>query len=240
MVIVKKPFLFILFLLLLAFSSCAARIDGELREGGAAELKLTSSLQPRMIGLIRSLRGFLGDSGDTSVLDGASISRSLALSPGIHSVALKNTDSSSLEGTISVSKIGDFLQSGGSKSRFITYTEGGEAGASSIVVYMDRDSVPGIISQLSSEAEEYLSALMAPAVLGDTSTKQEYLEIVRAVYGRPLADEIAASRIKAYIDFPRTVTMVHGGVASGKRAEFDISVLDILVLEQPLSYEVKW
>ena len=240
MVIVKKPLLFIFLLLLLAFSSCAARIDGELREGGAAELKLTSSLQPRMIGLIRSLRGFMGDSADTPVLDGASISRSMALSPGIRAASLKNTDSASLEGTISVSKIDDFLRSGGSNTRFITYTEGREAGTSSIIVFLNRESVPGIVSQLSSEAEEYLSALMAPAVLGDTSTKQEYLELVRSVYGRPLADEIAASRIKAYIDFPRTVTMVHGGVAAGKRAEFDLSVLDILVLEQPLSYEVRW
>jgi len=60
------------------------------------------------------------------------------------------------------------------------------------------------------------------------------------VYGRPLADEIAAARIWAIIEFPRPLVSVKGGSSAGNRAEFNISLADLLVLEQPLRYEVIW
>jgi hypothetical protein len=237
---VKRIYFFLSLLLLLGFSSCSARIEGELKEGGVVDLSLKSSLEPRMIGLIRSLRGFLGESSNEPILDAAAMSRTLAVSPGVRSVSLRNTTSTSVEGTISISKIEDFLAAKAAKTRFISYTEGRDAGTSSITLVLNRDSVPELIAALSPEAGEYLEALMAPAVLGETSTKQEYLQLISAVYGRPLADEIAASRIKASVDFPRPVTVVRGGTASGRRVEFDIPLLDILVLEQPIRYEVSW
>ena len=231
---VKRSIL--LLIVFLTFISCSARIDGVVREGGAAELTLKASLEPRTLALIRSLRNFMGGADDSPVLDGPSISRSMVSSSGIRSAALENTSSSALDGTISVADIGDFLSS--TRGRLITFTEGREA--SSIVITLDKDSVPELISRLSPEAEGYLSALMAPAVLGETSTRQEYLDLVAAVYGRPLADEIADSRIRAFIEFPRPLTAVQGGNALGKQAEFDIPLLDILVLEHPLRYEVSW
>jgi len=71
-------------------------------------------------------------------------------------------------------------------------------------------------------------------------TTREYLDLVASIYSRLLANEIAEARIRATIDFPRPITSIQGGAFVGRRAEFDISLLDILVLEQPLRYEVSW
>ena len=223
-----------------ALASCSAGIEAVVREGGAAEISLKTSLEPRTTALIRSLRAFMGEAADAPVLDGPAMSASLALLPGVRAVSLKNTGPSGLDGTISISNVGNFLASGGEKGRFITFTEGRTAGSSSIIIALDRNSAPELISRLSSEAEDYLSALMAPVVLGETSTRQEYLELLAAVYGRPLADEIAAARIRAQIEFPRQVTAVKGGTASGKRTDFDIPLVDLLVLESPLAWEISW
>lgn len=237
---IKKLYLLLFLPLFLVFFSCTAGIDGEFREGGAVNLAIKTSLEPRMIALIRSLRGFMGETGDAVILDGLSIAQSMAASPGVRAVSFRNTSPSALEGIISISKVDDFLTAGGSKARFISYTEGREAGTSSIVIELNRSSVPEIIARLSADVEEYLSALMAPAVLGETSTRQEYLSLISSVYGRPLANEISNSRLKASIEFPRALTSVRGGNAVGKRAEFDVPILDILVLEQPLRYELSW
>lgn len=247
--------------LLTALLSCAARIDGVVMEGGAAELTLKTALEPRTSAFIRSFKVFMGEDADSPVLDGEAINRSMAAAPGIKSVSLKNSGPAALEGRVSVSNVGDFLSSGGAggsgaangvasgaKPRFISYTEGKIAGTSSIIVYLDRDLAPGIISMLSPEVEEYLSALMAPAVLGETSTKQEYFDLLAAVYGRALADEIAAAQIKVFLEFPRPLSALQGGKTvgpaanpvTGKQAEFDIPLADLLVLEQPLRYEVYW
>ena len=181
----------------------------------------------------------MGEVSEGPILDGAAISRSMAIAPGIRAVSLKNTGPSSIEGTVSVSNVGEFL-SGGAESSFIIYTEGRAAGSSSLVFFLDRSSAPLLISRLSPEIEEYLTALMAPVVLGEESSRQEYLDLLAMVYGRPLADEISAARIRATIEFPRPLTALSGGTASGNRGEFDISLLDVLVLERPLRYEALW
>jgi hypothetical protein len=216
--------------------SCTARIDGIINEGGSAEISLRTSLEPRTLALIRSLKGFMGDDSNLPVLDGEAISRSAASAPGIRSISLKNINPSSVEGKISISHVGAFLEAG--EGRFITFTE--VPGNSSIAVNLTRESAPKIISMLSPELEEYLSALMAPAVLGEDMSKQEYLNLVSSVYGRPLANEIAEAKILVSMDLPRQVKAVKGGASSGRRAEFEIPLLNILVLDQPLNYELMW
>jgi len=231
-----KSLLFLLFLPFLAvFLSCSARIDGVVMAGGAAEINVSASLGSRTVSLVQSIRSFMGDTRNTPTLDAGAISRSLSVASGIKSASLKNTSPEALEGTIVVSNVGDLLLS--EKDMFITYSE--STASSSITVVLDRNSAPLLISRVSPEVEEYLSALMAP-VLGEYMSSGEYLSLISMVYGRPLADEIAAARIKASIEFPRQVTSVSGGSSNGRRAEFDIPLLDILVLEKPLRYEVKW
>ena len=224
--------------------SCSASIDGVVREGGAAGITLKTSLEPRTTALIRSLKGFMGEAPGASILDGPAMGRSLAAAPGIQSAALKNSSPSALEGTIAISNAGDFLAAAGAdsgaKSRFVTYLEGQSAGASSIKINLDRASAPELISRLSPEIEDYLSALMAPAVTGEAISTREYLDLLAMVYSRPLADEVAVARVRASIEFPRPVTEVSGGTAAGKKAEFNIPLTDLLVLEKPLSYTVKW
>ena len=236
----NKSSSFIIILLLAVLASCSARIDGVVKEGGATTLNIKTSLEPRTSALIRSLMSFMREDVNAPILDGVAISRSMAAAPGINSVSLKNTGSAALEGSISIANVGSFLALSGAKTRFITYTEGRTAGSSSIVIVLNRESAPEIISMLSPEIEEYLSALMAPVVLGETSTRQEYLNLLTSIYGRPLSDEIAAARIRAFIEFPRPVTEIRGGNASGKQAEFDIPITDILVLERPLYYSISW
>jgi len=227
--------------LLLVLSSCLARIDGVVMEGGAAELNLKTSLEPRTSAVIRSIQNFMGETGgDKPLLDGAAISRSMAAAPGIRTVSLKNTGPSAIEGTITILNIGDFLHAEGEESRFISFTENPAPGSSSIVMVLNRVTAPSIISRLSPEVEEYLSALMAPVVLGEDCTRKEYLDLLSMVYGRPMADEVAAGKIHASIEFPRPVSSVRGGIAAGRRAEFEVPLLDILVLENPLVYEIKW
>jgi hypothetical protein len=55
-----------------------------------------------------------------------------------------------------------------------------------------------------------------------------------------MAKEIAASRVTANITMPGTVKSVKGGTYSGKEARFNIALVDLLVLEQPLNYEITW
>jgi len=239
-----KKILIVALFILVFMVSCSARINGILREGGSADLSIQASLEPRMTLLIRSFKAMMGNSGSDLILDGPSISRSMAASPGVASAALTNTGPAALEGRVVIRKVEDFL-SPVKEKRFISYWEGVEAERASgrIIVSLDRETAPELIALLSPEAVEYLSALMAPAVIGEDISKPEYLKLVSSLYGSAIADEIRNAKIQVSIGFPGTITTIRGGTASGssgRQAQFELPLLDLLVLERPLTWEVSW
>jgi len=217
--------------------SCAAQIEGSVDADGSAAMSVSVSLEPRMTSLIRSFAAAGGQAGGQNVIDAPSISQSMSNAPGISGVSLRNTSPSALEGSVRISNINSFLSAGDSAG-FISFQQGRAGG--NCVINITSSNGPAILAKLSPEISDYLSALMAPLATGEEMTKAEYLALVTSVYSRGVSDEIAGSRIRASIGFPGQITAVRGGTFSGRRANFDIPLLDLLVLETPLSYEVRW
>jgi hypothetical protein len=218
--------------------SCASQINGSLGKSGQAELNVSIALQPRMAALIRNLSAATGSAAmDAPVLDGALITRSLSAAPGVASVAFRNTTPDSFEGPVRISHIGDLLAPH-EGTGFISFEQTAAGGR--CVITLSRESGPGILSLISPEMSGYLGALMAPLATGEQIGQAEYLSLVSAVYGRAIADEIAQSSIRASIEAPGPVQSVQGGTFLGRRADFAIPLLDLLVLETPLSYELVW
>jgi hypothetical protein len=234
---------FILFCVFPVFLlSCAAGINGSLAADGSAVFSVNMSLEPRITALIRSLTAAAGGQSGGAALDGLAIANSLSKAPGISSAVLRNTAFAAIEGEIRISGINDFLNTAdiepGAKRDFIHFEHGRTGGR--FAVNLTRENGPVVLALLSSEIEDYLNVLMAPVATGEEMSKNEYLQLVSMFYNRAISDEIAASRVRVSIDFPGTITNVRGGTFSGRRAVFEIPVLDILVLESPLIYEVSW
>jgi hypothetical protein len=226
-------------LLFLTLFSCAGRINGTLSTDGSAVLSINMSLEPRMTAMIRSFGAAMGQTNG-SILDAAAIAKSMSAAPGIASVSLKNTSPSAVEGTVQLSKASEFLaaaNNGNNQKKFIVF-EQGNGGRCEINI--SRTNGPVILELLSQEIADYLNALMAPIATGENLNKAEYLELVAAMYNKAVSDEIAGSRIRASINFPGSITSVKGGTFSGRRADFDIPLLDLLVLETPFSIEAAW
>ncbi|MCL2180137.1 MAG: hypothetical protein FWB83_03330 [Treponema sp.] len=226
---------FIIIFLGLCLSSCMTQIDGSLAANGSASMSVSMSLQPRMSALIRVLSA-AGGRGNAA-LDGPAIARSMSAAPGVQSAVFRNTSAAAIEGQVRIYQINEFL-SVTNEIGFITFeqrTAGGRC-----VINIERSKSPEILVLLSSEISDYLNALMAPIATGEELSKSEYLDLVSSFYNRAISDEISSSRVRASIEFPGTVTNVTGGTFSGRRANFDIPLLDLLVLETPMIFEVNW
>jgi hypothetical protein len=195
------------------------------------------SLEPRITALIRSFSAATNRTDDL-IFDGPAIARAMSTAPGIVSVLLRNTAPAAIEGTIQISELNEFLAaaeiSQGVRRRFIAFEQG------ICEIYINRENGPVILGLLSPDITDYLNALMAPIATGENMSKTEYLELVSSFYNRTISDEIAGSRVRASIDFPGTITNVKGGTFSGRRAEFNIPLLDLMVLETPMVFEVQW
>ncbi|GHU64201.1 hypothetical protein FACS189447_00480 [Spirochaetia bacterium] len=243
MIAKKKLVFFVYSLVFFLFFACSARIEGSLKQGGSADLTLKTSLEPRMTSLIKSFQSIMGPSGSAElILDGQGIGKSMAAAPGIASVSLKNTAPAAIEGTVGVSKAGDFLAVG--EKKFVTYTDNtADAGAEPsgrLVIALDLQTAPDVLALLSPDAVDYLNALMAPAATGEVISRREYLNLVSTLYGKPIADEIQNAAIRASLNLPGPITFIHGGTAAGSRADFEVPLLDLLVLDTPIYYEVSW
>ena len=230
--------------LVLLGASCAAQINGSLKGDGQADLQIRAALEPRMAALIGGLAAASGAApggAAAPILNGPAIATSMSSAPGVASVSFKNTAPAAIEGPVKIAKIGDFLASG--KASFITFEQNARGGAASggrCTITLSLDSGPELLALISPEINDYLAALMAPLATGEAMTKAQYVILVSSVYSRNIADEISKAVIRASIEFPGPVQSAQGGTFSGRRAEFVIPLLDVLVLETPLSYEVVW
>ncbi|MDR2730579.1 MAG: hypothetical protein LBB81_06745 [Treponema sp.] len=233
---IKTNLFFLIITFSLALVSCNAGISGPLDAKGSAAFTVNMSLQPRITDLIRRLNA-AGGSQQAGILNAAEIARSIKEAPGVETVALMNTAPNAVEGRIKITRVSDFL-AGKAGVRFIEFNQ--SPGGGNCVLNISRRSAPEILSLLSPEIRDYLEILMAPVVTGEDISRPEYLALVSSFYNKAVSDEIASSRINAVIDFPGQVSSVKGGTFSGSKAVFDIPLADLLVLETPLSYEVKW
>ena len=220
-----------LFAAFIPLFSCAGRVSGSLSADGSAKLAINMSLEPQMSSLIGRLSSAAGQTNGLKI-DGPAIARSMSSAPGIASVSLRNTASAAVEGSIQISNLNEFLAKGGKE--FITFEQ------KRCEIYICRDNGPDLLELLSPEISDYLNALMAPIASGEYMRKSDYLDLVTSIYNKAISNEIASSKIHVSIDFPGQITEVKGGTFSRRRAEFNISLLDLLVLDNPLIYEVRW
>lgn len=221
-------------------ASCSGNVAGALKQDGSAEIEVEIVLGKQMAGRLKMINSIMraADSQDTEslLLDGPAIALSMADAPGISAVSLRNTGPSAIAGTISVSRVDSFLSLPAAVGMpFIRYDPAGR-----IVISLDMKTSPALLSLLSADVRDYLSTLAAPVATGMPLSKTAYREIVASLHGPKIADEIAAAIIPISIEFPRPVKEVKGGEVRGRSARFALPLMDLLVLEQPLIYEVAW
>jgi hypothetical protein len=237
------PILSALCAAILFFASCSGKVEGVLKQDGSAELDLEIALGRNMAERLRLINRVMRGAApgtqeaETPLLDGSAIALSMEAAPGISAVVLRNQGPAAVAGTVSISHIGAFLAlpAKTAGTPFIRYDPAGR-----LVISLDRESGPQLLTLLSEDVRDYLSTLAAPVATGIPLTKAAYREIVASLHGSRLAEEIAAAYIPITIEFPRPVREVKGGAARDRRARFDLPLIDLLVLEQPLIYEVIW
>jgi hypothetical protein len=153
-----------------------------------------------------------------------------------------------VDGPIVVSNIETFLNNSTSKlpagagrqpAKFAVW-ERKPSGGGALNITISRDTGQQFLSLLAPDLVDYLSALMAPVVTGEVIDKAGYLELVSAVYGKAVAGDLSAAELSISVSFPGPVESVAGGSFRGSKTEFKMPLLDLLVLDKPVIYDVRW
>ena len=75
----------------------------------------------------------------------------------------------------------------------------------------------------------YMSMLAAPVFTGEPMTQEEYLGLIAALYGQPLADEIEQADIKITLESP-----------SGKKQTFNLPLVEFFTLTEEKTFSIKY
>lgn len=223
----------------LVFGSCSAAISGVLARGGSGDFEVSAALSPAFAAKMRDFMAFSGgaDASSGLLINAPEIARSMSAAPGMDRVSFRNTGSAGLEGPVKIARLGDFLSPPG-RAGFITFTEDSSGGR--VLITLNRETVPAMLSLISPDVVYYLNFIFAPIVTGEQLSQEEYLAQLSLFHNPAVAEELASSEIRVSVSFPGPLRSVRGGTFSGRTAEFTIPLVELLVLARPLSYEATW
>lgn len=215
----------------LVFWSCAeGRLAVKLDSPQAATVQFSFVLGEKTLNLIRNLSGSPNLGIDMGVVE-----EGLKALPGVERLSLKNISPHALEGTLQMNNIPLFLNRVpvGTVSFF-------SSGGGSLELQFSRNNREALLALFSPDVQDYLEALMAPVVTGEKLSRAEYLSLIESVYGAALRREIEQSRLRITCTVPGTITTIAGGTSDGRVGNFSLSVIDFLVLEQPVVLKLGW
>ena len=238
-----------LFMGLFLVVSCSGRYDFVLRPDGSADLAFSASLEPQTARLVTNLASFAREGGAASepLLDAARLAASLGSSASVSSISLRNPDMRSVAGTMKVTDLERFLAdpspenkagSSISANRFVRIERSSSGGR--IFLSLDRRSGAALLGNLSPDIFDYVSALLAPVATGEDLGTAAYLALVESMYGKGVASEIAAAGIRASVELPGEAVSARGGTVRGRKVDFSLPLVDLLVLERPIELEATW
>lgn len=229
-------------LILFSLTACSAKIDGNLFSDGKADVSLSMTLEAQTASLISNLSP---SPADGPLIDARGFVRALQSAPGVETVSLSNPSPRTLAGTLAIRSVAAFLNARTNAAdgkaifvQFIQYDSTSSGGH--LRLTLDRNNGPATLALFSQDVTDYLSALMAPIATGEKLSQGTYLNLVSGMYGAAVAEEIKRARIGVTLRVPGPVTSVVGGTYSGKSVILDIPLAALLVLDNPVVYDIWW
>lgn len=226
--------------LLLLASACTAKADLWLEDGPGGKFSLDLQVAPALRLYFKDLEE-LDPAFKQGILNPAAIAASLAEQKALRQtkVTAPTTESLALSG-----KITDLPSlagpAAGKKGRpLFTLTE--KDGTKLVSVYLDRANLRQLLSGTALAQSKALSVLIPKAEA--PLTKAEYRELI-AYMLEPYDDKIAGVLDKASLDLslhlPAPVKKAAKGTVKGDTVTWNLPLLTVFTLEQPLTLEVSY
>lgn len=114
-------------------------------------------------------------------------------------------------------------------------------GVKTAILHLDKDNFGSLVNVIPPEAQP-LVAIFAPP--GYKVDRDEYLEALKlnfiAYDSEYIGEEIMKSKLRMKIRFEGELISATGGVLKGKMLNVEVPLMDLLLLEKPFEFEVKF
>lgn len=219
--------------------SCAASIDLTVNPDRSGLLSVRADIPGAAAARLQSFRAVGGDSqADVPFFDIPAIRNEVA-SRGIEPLVTEGPSPNSFRGTFSLRNLEDAAADPELAGRDLLKLEriGDETTFSFSLSRKNAEALPALFPGLDPYV---LEALAPPALDPYPVTMAEYREMLTALLGDAAMKEFDSAATKILIRTPGPITKASGGIVSGKTFLVELKLLDLLVLENPITFSLSW
>ncbi len=217
--------------------SCAGKVDTSLlREGGAKVVLKSEIPQP----LALRIRDFGRIPASTPLFDTVTARTSLDARPGVKVESIEAPSKESINATITIADLKRLTSEGDiAESKLASVTK--EKGWTELRITLSRANAKSVYRLIPGIDKRLVEALSPPALEEDPVTPAEYrLNLETAVIGKKTMPSFDQAGVDISLKAPSAILSSGGGKVSGSTLSLRVKLFDLLTLEKPIEFWLRW
>lgn len=174
--------------------------------------------------------------GDKPFFDVATIKSEMEKNTGLKVVSLDTPNEFELDVEAEFKSIGEVFAKASERADVVSYQSEGKS--RELALDITKENFAGLFGMMPEDLQIILEALGPQA--GEQVTREEYLEFIPMLLGDEGVPMIEKSKISVLVIPPGRITDIEGGRREGRGVRFEFPLLDLLVLEHPLHFAVRY
>ena len=230
-------------------SACSVDHELHLRADGTGSGELRVKIDPVVVSYVQSLASAFGNPDGTAIdlFDVEAIRNGIDARAGLETVSIERIGVGSLDVAYRITNFEDAVGELATVARFQNTGVADESARrrnESLISFEINRATFLILSRLFL-SEDSPAAVFVPVVETDFLLESEYRELVSYAFGDFLAERsvdslLSDSRARVTVSTDGTIEDVVGGTIEANGASFDLAVLDLLTLEEPVTMSISW
>jgi hypothetical protein len=208
---------------------------------GSGSVVFHIEIQPIFLETLLEMAEFSGEAEvleEGTIFDLEKIREDFAKKPDIELVSIDSPAPEVLDGEFRFVDIQEVFKSETSltESGVVTFTK--SSGESSVRFYLDRKNFVQVTSFLTFMDNPFFR--MFSPVENEGTTEAEYLEMMEFLLGEDGPDAVKESMIEIRVNVKGKILSQSGGRIDGRSVVYEIPLLQVLLLEEPLEYSLSF
>lgn len=210
-----------------------------MRADGSAAVSVQAQLQPAFAGWVQAMGEEaktlgLKNAGAGALFDETAIRQGAASFAGVTVTRLAIPSRERLEMTLALADVAALAGAG--RPQLVTLERSGSR--RTLRVHLDAATY-AVLKPLVPGSDNELLGVLGPQEK-NPYTEAEYDDVLAFTVGDDAPKWVRASRIEAIVRVPGRVVAQQGGRVDGNAVRFEIPLLDVLLLRQPLVYTIEY
>ncbi len=206
---------------LIAFTGCKTSIKVKAENNFSTQLSFNINLGKLLTETIQNIAGNMSGMPDEKTKDTSGI---VIFDKKLTETSLKKTELKEINVSIpeaSSMSISAKSQNAKETREFVTCTK------QKLKVCLSKETISSLAKTFPEETMTYLDLMMAPVLTGESMTSDEYIDLVKVIYGEKIAGEMENSTVD--------LELVS---AKGKSEIHKIPLATFLTMNEPIEYEI--